>query len=220
MQNGVLRSVEAGNVTSGTCAPFGYDVAVVDGKRMLFIDEEEAAVVRLLFDLYATKGHSLEMLCIYLDEHCVSKSRAQTKRRRRKQWSRRTVANMLGNETYTGHWHYRKSRGVKTPATGKKTFVPRPREDWIEIKVPAIIAQETFAAVQQRRIANKTQMGRQRRNFYALGGMIRCGLCGNAVTGVTRTYGDGDKYQYKQYKCGAHLSPRRYGFKCELPHFD
>lgn len=97
--------------------------------------------------------------------------------------------------------------------------MPRPREEWLVVEVPAIISEEMFAVAQQRREANKVQMGHQRHNFYALGGMIRCGLCGNAVTGLTRTYGD-KPYIYRRYKCGARLSPRRYGFKCELPEFE
>jgi hypothetical protein len=56
----------------------------------------------------------------------------------------------------------------------------------MEISVPAIISDELFAAVQQRREANKLQKGRQRKHEYSLGGMMECGHCHNNMSGVAK----------------------------------
>jgi site-specific DNA recombinase len=214
--NGKLRSVEAGNVTcGGSVAPFGYDLVTVDGKRVLVINDQEAAVVRLLFDLYAIKGRSLYEIREYLDRHRVPlpvKGNNHRKRSKGEVWSCATISRLLSQETYSGHWHYRKTRRTKDAKTGKVHSVPRPRDEWLEVDCPAIISRELFEVAQQRKKTNKVLKGHQRRHFYALGGMVRCGRCNCSMAGMTK-YAKGSEYQY--HGCNAHRSPKRYGFHCD-----
>jgi site-specific DNA recombinase len=71
-----------------------------------------------------------------------------------------------------------------------------PREEWIAVKVPAIIDAETFQAAQERLARNKIQAKRNRKREYLLiGGRLRCGQCGCAMYGATNPHG------YSDYRC-------------------
>jgi site-specific DNA recombinase len=214
--NGRLRSVEAGNVmTSGSTAPYGYDMAVVDGKRTLVINDREAAMVRLIFDLYITKGFGLHRIAQYLDAHKVplpSKGNNHRKWSKSNTWSPGTIPGLLTQETYVGRWHYRKTKRIKDQATGKYRHVPRPREEWLSVTVPAIVSPEVFEAAQRRREKNKSQLGHQRKNFYALGGMVKCARCNYSMTGLTNKV-NGQSYAY--YYCCAKKNPKLYGVACD-----
>ena len=215
---GIIRSVEAGNVkTGGSTAPYGYDVATVDGRRVLVVNEEEAATVRLIFDLYVRQGVSMYAIVNYLSDRQVPKPGKGQNHKRNTQsakWSLGSVHYILDNETYVGRWHYRKTRRGKT-AQGTPRHAERPRDEWIEVRVPAIIEEVTFQAAQNQRELNKRQMGKQRKHFYLLGGMLKCGHCGRFASGATRTY-KGKPLSY--YECGVYHSAKRYDFKCDNTH--
>ena len=221
-QRGRLRSVTAGNVTiGGSYAPYGYDLATVNGRRVLVVNEGEAATVRLIFDLYANQSYSLYGVRDYLDAHYVPKpAKGNNHKARGKRssplWSIGTINGILDNETYIGRWYYRKTRTVKNPATGKYRNVPRPREEWIEVCVPEIVPTADFETAQVRRRDNKRQMGHHRKYDYLLGGMLKCGHCGNNMSGMTKIH-KGIGYGY--YKCNAHHLPKKYGFKCDNAQF-
>lgn len=218
-RRGVIRSVNQGNVTTGgSLAPYGYDLAVVDGRRVLAVNEQEAAAVQLIFDLYVNRNYSLYAICEHLDKiHVPKPAKGQNHKARRSSatWSASTLCGIMDNETYIGRWYYRKTKRVKD-VTGKYRYIDRPREEWIQIAVPAILPEDLFNAAQIQRGTNKRQMGHKRKFDYLLGGMLVCGLCGNGVTGLTRLYND---KRYSYYKCNAHHSPKTYGFKCDNTHF-
>ena len=219
---GRLRSIAAGNVTiGGSYAPYGYDLITDNGRRVLVVNEAEAAVVRLIFDLYAIQGYSLYGVADYLGAHHVPKpAKGNNHKARGKpssaRWSVGTINGILDNECYLGHWHYRKTKRVKDLATGKYRNIARPRDEWIEISVPAIVTAADFEAAQVRRRDNKRQMGHHRKYDYLLGGMLKCGHCGNSMSGMTKIH-KGIGYGY--YKCNAHHLPKKYGFKCDNAQF-
>jgi site-specific DNA recombinase len=219
---GILRSVESGNVTIGGCyAPYGYDLITENGRRMLVVKEDEAAIVRLIFDLYVNQGFSLYGVRDHLDAHHVPKPSKGNNHKPKGRpsshmWSIGTINNILDNETYIGRWYYRKSKQGKDPITGKKYRIDRPREEWIEIAVPVILEESIFNAAKIIRDNNKRVKGKQHKNFYLLGGMLSCGHCGNNVSGMTK-HQNGVGYGY--YKCNAHHLPKKYGFKCDNAQF-
>ena len=219
---GRLRSIAAGNVTiGGSYAPYGYDLITDNGRRVLVVNEAEAAVVRLIFDLYAIQGYSLYGVADYLGAHHVPKpAKGNNHKARGKpssaRWSVGTINGILDNECYLGHWHYRKTKRVKDLATGKYRNIARPRDEWIEISVPAMVTAADFEAAQARRRDNKRQMGHHRKYDYLLGGMLKCGHCRNSMSGMTKIH-KGIGYGY--YKCNAHHLPKKYGFKCDNAQF-
>jgi site-specific DNA recombinase len=163
-----------------------------NGRNVLSINEEEATIVRLIFDLYVSQGESLNSIVQYLSNRQIRKPEKKSDRKVNNptsRWSTGTVSSILNNETYTGCWHYRKRKRVKM-SDGRAKLLEQPRDKWIEIKVPAIVDEAIFRAAQQIRERNKREKGKQHKNFYLLGGMLRCGHCGRFASGITKRRGD------------------------------
>lgn len=218
---GIEQSVRAGNVKiGGSYAPYGYEITVLNGRRTLKINEVEAAVVMLIFDLFVNQGYTIHAICAYLDAHNVPKPakgnnhKARTYKVRKLGWGIGTLFYMLKNETYVGRWYYRKTKVIKDPLTGKRKRIKRPRDKWLLVEVPAILTEDIFQKAQKRLVENKKRMGKRRKHFYALGGMLQCGHCKNGMTGLTRPEG----YQY--YVCNARQNPGRYGIECDNANYN
>jgi site-specific DNA recombinase len=96
------------------------------------------------------------------------------------EWNPSTVHTILIYEGYTGRSYYNKRK-----AAGKTRRVHRPKDDWIEVAVPAIITAELFQTVQAQLARNKATARRNRKYEYLfLGGRLRCGRCGRSMTGA------------------------------------
>ena len=67
-------------------------------------------------------------------------------------------------------------QGRATPRAVKT--VDRPREEWLEIPVPAIVAEGYFAQVRQRLEDNKRFVGRNTKVQSLLQGLAACSACG------------------------------------------
>jgi site-specific DNA recombinase len=213
-QRGKLRSLQAGSVaTGGLGAPFGYTLATTPtGERTLVVCEEEAAVVRLIFALYE-EGKSRREICDALNERALprpGKGAAHHQAAKRDGWAMGTVLHILKNETYVGRWHYQKTVWVEDE-TGRKHSLPRPKEEWLVVAVPALIKPAQWEAIQERRASNKRLKGRQRKHTYAIGGMVTCGACGSAMSGVTKFTGD---KPYTYYRCNAVIAPIHHTVQC------
>jgi site-specific DNA recombinase len=74
----------------------------------------------------------------------------------------------------------------------------RPRIDWIEIPVPAIISEETFALAQELLTANKLHAPRPTIELSICQGMVSCSKCGYALS-RTSTRSSARKIHY--YRC-------------------
>ena len=107
-------------------------------------------------------------------------------------WRRSFLKTMLSNETYLGVKYSNTMRCVREYANpiygikhSTKKMVPRSREEWIGIEVPAIIPRDLFERVQKRRAANRAHY-RNPRQVQLLSGLVRCGSCGGSVYATRR----------------------------------
>lgn len=213
---GMIRTVESGNVfTGGSIAPYGFEIAKVDGKRVLIINEAEASIIQLIFDFYVNKNKTQGEIADYLNG--LNTPRPGKGKNHKKNvgrgkgitpnWNPSNIHNILSDEVYIGQWHYRKTKRVKDAITGKVKMIPRPKEEWLTIKVRPIIGQDIFKEAQKQKQQNK----RTKRNCnheYLFGGMIKCGHCGYSATGFTAQWAS-------YYVCNAKRNPKQFGFKCE-----
>ena len=60
------------------------------------------------------------------------------------------------------------------------TVIDRARSDWLEIPVPALVAEDTWQRVQRRLADNKRYAARNSRNPSLLQGICACSSCGYA----------------------------------------
>ena len=151
------------------------------------INNSEAEIVKLIFDLYA-KGNGLKNIVMSLNKNGY-------KPRSGNIWSTTTISNILRNETYIGWTVFNK----RDNSTCGRQF--KPKSEWVIIKNTheAIISEELFNKVQQliKQRQPKNQAAQVTASQYLLSGLMQCGKCGGAY-GVTG-YGRGRKYAY--YNC-------------------
>jgi site-specific DNA recombinase len=62
------------------------------------------------------------------------------------------------------------------------SHAPRPPQDWIEVPVPQMVAEEIFAQVQAKLDANQQSAARNTRHQYLLRALVSCGACRLACT--------------------------------------
>src|SRR5882762_1923122 len=171
------------NVLSG--APYGYRyVKKTDTSAAYYeVVESEAEVVRLIFNAYTRQGLSIGAIAGLLNQREVAT------RTRRSRWERPTLWRMLHNPAYAGHAFYGKTelrprrritrrqrqRGL---CSRDSSFRERPRQEWIEIPVPALVSEATFALAQEQFEKNKRFSPRRTIEPSLLQGLLVCQRCG------------------------------------------
>lgn len=204
LNRGRLQSVSQGNFIS-SIPPYGYDkVFVTEGKRkspILVINESQAEIVRLIFDLYVNQDMGHTNICRYLDETHVPPPVG-------KHWSAHSMRGILGNVHYIGKVKWNSRKQVNVVEDGEIT-IARPRaNDYLVFdgKHEAIISEELFEAALAKIGRNhRTKPSKKLRN--PLAGLLYC-ECGKAMT--MRGYVDASgkqPYSYRvccndQYHCG------------------
>jgi site-specific DNA recombinase len=169
----------------GTRAPYGYDHSRDEnGKILNFVPvEEEAKIVRLIYEWYVNGDESGRRLSAGRIAKRLSEMRIPTpgetnpgyhRSRESNMWHAFAVLSIIGRETYAGIWRF----GVRIGPTRNE----RPKEEWIEVEVPALVDRETWEAAQELRKQNKIFSQRNKQHDYLLSGLIRC-ACGRAMSG-------------------------------------
>jgi site-specific DNA recombinase len=175
------------NVLCG--APYGYRYVRKSEHTpaSYAVIEAEAAVVRMVYERYTVQGLSIGEITRLLNAQSVPT------RKRIARWERSTVWAMLRNPAYKGTACFGKTRSavrqrVTRPirlrggiASRDSASHERPRAEWIEIPVPAIIDAETFALAEERLQANKRHAPRRTVTPSVVQGLVSCRKCGYAL---------------------------------------
>lgn len=117
-------------------------------------------------------------------------------------WSPTTLAGLLTNPTYTGKAAWYRTMEVTPPGGGRPRRRPRPREDWVEVAMPAIVSEETFAAAQAARASHAAFSPRRATSgHWLLRRLVVCGACGiHARTMQTTSQGRVNRYYLCAYR--------------------
>jgi len=219
---GKLGKARAGYVVGNGLPPYGYRYEGEAHKGMLVICEEEARIVRLIFEWFVHGDGDSSPLSCYMIAKKLSEMRVLTWADRWMKWKKRkkepgvwhssTVRSILANETYAGTWYYNRWRRSKN----KKRL--RPRGEWIPVEVPVIISRELWELAQRQLAANRHRTQPKARRKYLLKGMLKCSVCGGTLCGVTyrcRKEHKGKIYNYKNsyYICHGTSLTRSHNFK-------
>jgi site-specific DNA recombinase len=188
-RRGKTHRAKAGTVNVLSGAPFGYQyLRKSDHAEASYqIVPHEAAIVTGLFDRYADGGTAIAELTRWLNGLGVPTRTGKTR------WDRSTVWAMLRNPAYAGRACFGKtmrteqSAGLNRTArlAGRATprsytVVDRPPEDWLEIPVPALVAEDTWQRAQRRLEDNKRFATRNSSDPSLLQGLCACLGCGYA----------------------------------------
>jgi site-specific DNA recombinase len=175
-RRGKLFRSRAGEVLAWR-TPYGYRRQPRDAHRpaRLEVFEPEAAVIRRIFADAAVGGHSLREIIRGLAADGVPPPTGHDRL-----WSTSTLSKLLRNEAYIGRVYFNRTEAIPDPRPGRRNKqVPRPREDWIAIAVPALIDERTFEAA--RRAGRDNSQWSPRRTEpgqWLLRGLVKCGTCG------------------------------------------
>ena len=202
------------NVLSG--APYGYRYVCKsdDGAARYEIIDVEADIVRMVYDHYTVAGMSIGAITRLLNKRGVP-TRKQLSR-----WERSTVWAMLRNPAYKGTACFGKTRTaprqrITRPlrlrgGTGSRDSAhhERPRADWIEIAVPAIVQDDIFARARELLEQNKKLAPRRTIQPSIVQGLVSCSKCGYALS-RTSTRSSARNIHY--YRCLGSDAWRRLG---------
>src|SRR5215207_8346430 len=202
MRRGRQARLRSGQLLPWTRAPYGYrlhperprDPAAVG------LDPVAAAVVQELFAAYAAGGVTLHTLAAQLTARGVPTPTDKPI------WRPTTIRNLLTNPAYKGQAASgrlrtapaRRRKSALEPIGKGMSTTAHPPQEWITVPVPALVAAEQFDLVQRRLAANQQNARRNTTHPYLLGGLVSCGVCRLACSGVTRTASD---TRYRYYRC-------------------
>lgn len=182
--NGRLLSVSQGNYIASK-PPYGYDKTwVMDGKRKCptLTPNENADVVRMIFDMYVNQDMGRPSIARRLDELGIKPPN------KGKHWSAEGLKDLLENVHYLGKtkWNWRKTVTVVEDGEIKKTQKKSKIGEYLiyEGKHPAIVSEELFYAAREKQGRNhRAKVTTKIRN--PLAGLVYC-KCGRAMS--LRTY--------------------------------
>ena len=176
------------NVLSG--APYGYRyVRKADAELARYeVLEPEAAVVREVFRRYTEETSPIGAITRWLTDRGIPTRTGKS------QWERSTIWGMLRNPAYQGTACFQKTATTPrehvrvTRRLRQRSGVPvrpgslrdRPREEWIEIAVPALVTPTQYALAQARLAENRRFAARHTKVPTLLQGLLVCRSCGYA----------------------------------------
>lgn len=193
-----VRSTKRQLAEKGYCvAPyafFGYQ-KVPGNKHTLLVDEDAAAVVRRVFDLFISGLSTTDIARKFNTEGVLTplqRKRLQEVSRKwncidqnRNYWTSSMVRKILDDERYTGKAIYGKTTRKKVGSSRVKAVT---ENQWtvVEGAFPSIITQEIFdTAKGLNRGSHPGSTGESTRVFYR---KIRCGHCGLAMERLQSTH--------------------------------
>ena len=191
---GFKRAIDSG-VVLGNSRIWGYDKA--DGK--LVINEKQAEVVRLIFELYATQNMGMRAISIELASrgHLNSNGNA---------FSFTTIKNIISNPKYKGYYCGRKTDKQDYRSDKRKVF---DKDEWVMYKdeenVPPIVSEELWDKANHILAKRSEKMSSEDRtsynNKYTYSGKIVCAEHNCSYQRALFRYPSGNKevWQCKEY---------------------
>ncbi|HRK61736.1 MAG TPA: recombinase family protein [Candidatus Omnitrophota bacterium] len=176
---GRMRRAKEGYYSGSNPTKYGY--VYNPQTRKLDIHEKEAEGVRMAFKLYNEPDSSLLKVAKRLTE-------LGYKTKLGKDFTTDVVHDIVTSSIYMGKWY-----ANKYGHNGKL----KPRDEWIEVAMPALINEKTFNVAQQLLNKRRNYTVRNVKYQYLLQGLIKCGDCGNSVSGTAdrqTTIKNGKKY--------------------------
>ena len=188
-RRGKRHRAKQGDVAVLGGAPYGYRYHRKTPECAAYYEviEPQASVVREVYERYTNDLMSIGEITRWLNEQRIPTATGRTR------WERSTVWGMLRNPAYQGkacfgktcqqprQWVTRPLRMRGEVASASTGGHERPPEEWIEISVPAIVSEQSFARAQERLELNKAQSPRRTKVLSVSQGLVSCERCGYAL---------------------------------------
>lgn len=191
-RRGRKYKAEQGFVVGGI-APYGYKYIKKDREKNIFghyeILDDEANIVKLIFDLFINKRLSIRAIARELTSRGIPP-------RQGKHWRTSSLHRIIRNETYAGVTYYNKHYSVepnnhkngdkyrRAKNTGRRL---RTKDKWVPIVLPEkliIIDRKTFESAREQLKRNSALSPRNTKYHYLLRGLVKCGKCDSPFYGT------------------------------------
>src|SRR5574344_520348 len=200
IKSSLTAKMKEGKYVGGRC-PYGY-MNDPEDKNHLIINEEQAVIVRRIFDM------SLEGLTYYKIAKILTEEKVKTPAdyytfdwrhnydRKIGEWNAKTIQDILTNRIYTGDLVQHKRTKVNYKV--KKVVKINPNNYIVvEDTHESIIDKDTFYEVQKRLPKN---VGRnEKKENHLLDGLLYCGDCGHRISVTPRRKKDNRCYTICNY---------------------
>lgn len=178
---------EKGKYCAGS-APFGY-FRNLENKEELLIVEEEAVVIRRVFELTLQRYSKTEICKLFNEENVKTPLQYMKERQKVNQkqidsgkllWTSDMVRKIINDKNYYGCMVYGKTK-IPDPGSGKE--VPVPKDQWkvMEGHHEPIVSKEVFEQAQALQIRH-TRSSKFNKTENILNGYVKCGHCHRNLT--------------------------------------
>lgn len=203
MRAGVEISVKSGNYI-GSVPPYGYEkiTVVVDKTKCptLKIKEDEADIVRMIFNAYVNENVGTQVISNRLNALNISAPRGGM-------WTPDCIRTIIENIHYIGmvRWNARKGKYIVDNGDFRKIRPKNTDDDIITAKGKhdAIISEELFNAAQEKRKrTHRTVANKELKNPFA--SLLFC-RCGKSMSYRLRKYPSGENRGEPRYVCNSQI---------------
>ena len=172
---------------------FGYDKKIND-KYNLEINEEEARIVKEIFDMYVNKGYGTAKISKILNDRGIRTKRSQSL------FSPTVISRLLKHKIYTGTVENKQSEIIDF-LTGQRRQIPEEEHILVKNESLRLISDELFEKAQAKLNESSTKMKEHFKNAnstkYLYSTLIKCEHCGYSFFREDRLY----KNKYIRWKC-------------------
>ena len=207
VKSGVWARKEKGLYVAAK-APYGYSKDVNDRNRLV-INEEEARIVKKIFQMY-NKGKTIGEIARKLEAdrvYCPSYNGFELNKHGDYGWTYSTISKILKNKVYLGHTEYGKVMNLSYKSKKVKQV---PKSEWkmVSNTHKSIIDQDLFDSV-QKRIA-LSQKAKSHTHKWMLNGIVYCKECGETMQLKVRYRKDGTTISFMRLYCSSSLHKKGY----------
>ena len=189
---------------NGGFAPYGYKL----DNGELVIAEDEAEVIRVIYDRYIHTNEGVAGVAKYLNRNGYTKKLRQNNTI--PGFSRDFVKNVLYNPVYMGKIAYGRRRTEKKQGTRNEMHVVEQSEFPVyEGQHEAIISEEDWYLAQEKRKINSFKREKVNNSDHAhiLSGILKCPCCGKSMYGNIAKAHSKDKKTRYYYYCKNTVTP-------------
>ena len=227
-RRGKLRKAREGKMIPSPAPNYGFGY---NGARDNYVvNQETMGVVRRVFRMVATDGHSLNSIKKAFDREGVPTPRGS------RYWGNTFIQRIVTDDVYKPHtfeevsalvspevasrldparqygvWWYNRRRRIERQVSevssdGRRRYVRRstitqkPKEEWIAIPVPDAGIPREWVDRAREAISDNAKFSRAGGRFWELSGFIKCSECGRGMLGNSPPNGSRKKVHH-YYRC-------------------
>ena len=201
---------------NGGFAPYGYKLE----KGQLFINEEEAAAIRVIFDQYVHTDSGANGLAKYLATHGIHKIQRQNGKN--PLFDAALIRRILKNPVYCGKIAYGRRRTEKVHGT-RNDYRLVEQDDYLLVDglYEGIVSEELWHEAQVKLLAQAEKYEHVNRGkdtkIHLLSGIVKCPVCGVGMYGNKSIKHKADGSKYKDfYYYGCKHRTMTHGHKCDF----